>query len=648
MTMQTCWEAAWLAYRSPAAAKRISVSCPAKEDAVLARVREELELAAGALPEGAHIRLEPAAAMEREAYRIEVALPEIAVAGGSSAGILYGVFALLRRLRTGTLVDGRYEDAPKNPLRMLNHWDNIDGSIERGYSGKSFFFSEGRVLSGERTRMYARLCASVGINGVVLNNVNVRQKATNLITEEYLPRVREIADILGSYGIKTFLSVNFAAPMELGGLPVSDPLDSRVEAYWQKQVAVIYREIPDFGGFLVKADSEGRPGPFTYGRTHADGANMLARCLAPYGGLVIWRCFVYNCTQDWRDTKTDRARAGYDHFAPLDGSFLSNVILQIKNGPMDFQVREPVSPLFGGMTRTNQMLEVQAAQEYTGQQRHVCYLIPMWEEILSFRTYVTETDDTVADIVSGRTFGQKNCGMCAVANTGDDPNWTGHDLAAANWYGFGRLAWNPELSAEEIASEWIGQTFGTEPKLLEAVGRILLGSWRAYENYTSPLGIGWMVNPNHHYGPNVEGYEYDRWGTYHRATRTAIGVERSSRGTGYTTQYREPNASAFEAVETTPEELLLFFHRIPYDYRLKDGRTLLQYIYDTHFAGVEQVERMLTEWKSCRELLDAKRFDRVLARLNEQLASAAEWRDRINTYFYRLTEQPDEHGRTIY
>lgn len=646
--MQTCWEAAWLAYRSPADANRISISCLAEEDAVLARAKEELALAAGELPEGTRIRLELAESLEKEAYRFHITSPEIRIAGGSSTGILYGVFGLLRRLRTGAFADGCFEEAPKNPLRMLNHWDNIDGSIERGYSGRSFFFSDGQVLSGERIKTYARLCASVGINGVVLNNVNVRQKATDLITEEYLPKVREIADVFASYGIKTFLSVNFAAPMELGGLSIADPLDEQVEAYWRRQTGIIYREIPEFGGFLVKADSEGRPGPFTYGRTHADGANLLARCLAPYGGLVIWRCFVYNCTQDWRDTKTDRARAGYDHFAPLDGQFHPNVILQIKNGPMDFQVREPVSPLFGGMTRTNQMLEVQAAQEYTGQQRHVCYLIPMWKEILSFRTYVTEAKDTVADIVAGRTFGQKNCGMCAVANTGDDPNWTGHDLAAANWYGFGRLAWDTELSAEEIAAEWIGQTFGTEPQLLKAIGGILLGSWRAYENYTSPLGIGWMVNPSHHYGPNVEGYEYDRWGTYHRATRTAIGVERSSRGTGYAAQYREPNASMYEHPETTPEELLLFFHRIPYDYRLKDGRTLLQYIYDTHFEGVEQVEGMLAAWDSCRELLDEKRFARVRARLEEQLESAVEWRDRINTYFYRMTEQPDAHGRTIY
>ncbi len=646
--MQTGWEQAWLSYAEPKDACEVPVTCCPEEDAVLGRAKEELALAAKELPQGKMIWLKQSEEWDKEAYQICVGASDITITGGSSVGILYGVFGLLRRLRTKGLTDGSWSESPKNPLRMLNHWDNIDGSIERGYSGRSFFFSNDKVLFGERTKMYARLCASVGINGVVLNNVNVRQKATNLITQEYLPAVREISELLASYGIRTFLSVNFAAPIELGGLSVSDPLDPDVIQYWRRQTQILYREIPNFGGFLVKADSEGRPGPFTYGRTHADGANMLAKCLEPYGGLVIWRCFVYNCSQDWRDTKTDRARAGYDHFAPLDGLFLPNVILQIKNGPMDFQVREPVSPLFGGLTKTNQMLEVQAAQEYTGQQIHVCYLIPMWKEILSFRTYVTEENDTVADIISGKTFGQTNCGICAVANTGDDQNWTGHDLAAANWYGFGRLAWDPELSSEEIAQEWIVLTFGAQEKLKKVLGDILLNSWKAYENYTSPLGIGWMVNPSHHYGPNVEGYEYDRWGTYHRATRTAIGVERGSAGTGFAAQYREPNASMYEHVETTPEELLLFFHRIPYDYRLKDGRTLLQYIYDTHFAGVEQVEHMIEAFCTCKELIDEKRFARILSRLTAQLQSATEWRDRINTYFYRFTEQPDEHGRCIY
>ena len=406
--------------------------------------------------------------------------------------------------------------------------------------------------------------------------------------------------------------------------------------------------LPNLGGFLVKADSEGRPGPFTYGRTHADGANMLAEAVKPYDGLIIWRCFVYNCQQDWRDRKTDRARSGYDNFKPLDGQFLDNVILQVKNGPMDFQVREPVSPLFGGMEHTNEMLEVQIAQEYTGQQRHVCYLIPMFKEILGFHTHCSENLDTVEDIVTGRTMRNHNCGMAAVANTGNDENWTGHDLAAANFYGFGRLSFDASLSAEEIAQEWIRCTFGQDEEVLEKIEKILMMSWPAYEKYTSPLGIGWMVNPNYHYGPNVDGYEYDRWGTYHRADHLGLGVDRSHNGTGYAQQYLEPNTSMYDAIETCPEELLLFFHYIPYTYELKSGKTLIQHIYDTHFEGAEDVEEMAAIWDSLKGKVPEKVFLRVQKRLGHQKNHSKEWRDQINSYFYRKSMIPDNKNRAIY
>ena len=375
---------------------------------------------------------------------------------------------------------------------------------------------------------------------------------------------------------------------------------------------------------------------------------MLADAAAPYNGTIIWRCFVYNCQQDWRDRKTDRARSGYDNFMPLDGQFRENVVLQIKNGPMDFQVREPVSPLLGGLKKTNQILEVQIAQEYTGQQRHVCYLIPMFKEVLGFHTYCEKEKDTVADLVIGRTYGQTRCGMAAVANTGDDENWTGHDLAAANLYGFGRLAFHTDLSSEEIAGEWIRCTFGMQPEVVEKVSRILMMSWPAYEKYTSPLGIGWMVNPGYHYGPNVDGYEYDRWGTYHRADHMGIGVDRSSGGTGYAQQYHEPNASMYEKIETCPEELLLFFHHVPYSFRLKTGKTLIQHIYDSHFEGAEDVEKMVAEWESLREFLPEKIYQRVLARFEHQKEHSKEWRDQINSYFWRKSFVEDEKHRTIY
>lgn len=582
-------------------------------------------------------------------YRIEEYGGQISIFSGDASGILYGTYALVRRVQRELPLTGlKLQELPDMPLRMLDHWDNMDGSIERGYAGSSFFFKEGEILLNDRTRDYIRLAASVGINGVVINNVNVSGDATRLITDEYEFSLKRMAAELETYGITLYLSLNFAAPIELGDLDTADPEAEEVQSWWKEKMARLFQRIPNLGGFLVKADSEGRPGPFTYGRTHAQGANMLADMIKPYGGLIIWRCFVYNCTQDWRDKKTDRARSAYDNFMPLDGQFAENVILQIKNGPMDFQVREPVSPLFGSLEKTNQILEVQIAQEYTGQQKHVCYLIPMFKEILDFHTYCRKTKDKVSDIVSGRTFLQTECGMAAVANTGSDRNWTGHDLAAANWFGFGRLAFSASLTAEEIAEEWCECTFGPDRETTAAVTGILMMSWPAYEKYTSPLGIGWMVNPGNHYGPNVDGYEYDRWGTYHRADHRGIGVERGRAGTGYTSTYLEPNAAMYENIASCPEELLLFFHYIPYDYKMKSGKTLIQHIYDTHFEGVEDVEKMIGIWEGIRGKIPEEIFCRVKERLNHQREHAEEWRDQVNTYFYRKSFIADEKGRKIY
>ena len=586
---------------------------------------------------------------QKDGYRLESGKDSAVITAGTGNGILYGAFDLIRTERLwDNVCNLKKECIPSAPLRMLNHWDNCDGSIERGYSGNSFFFENNELTVNDRTGEYARLCASVGLNATVINNVNVRKEATQLITPRYLNRVRELSEVFADYGIRLFLSLNFAAPIELGGLPVSDPCDSRVIAWWKETMEQVYRYVPKLGGFLVKADSEGRPGPHTYGRTQAEGANMLAEALRPYGGSIIWRCFVYNCTQDWRDKKTDRARAGYDYFKPLDGQFADNVVLQIKNGPMDFQVREPVSPLFGGLLHTNQMLEVQAAQEYTGQQKHLCYLIPMWKEVLAFRTYCKEEKDTVRDLICGNTFPQTLCGITAVANTGNDKNWTGHDFAALNWYGFGRLAFDMSLSAEEIAREWLMLTISRKPEVTEPLLKMVMSSWDTYEKYTSPLGIGWMVNPNHHYGPNAEGYEYDRWGTYHRADRNGIGVDRTPEGTGYTQQYNEPNRSMYESVEKCPEELLLFFHRISYDYVLKTGKTLVQHIYDTHFEGADTAAEYLATFESLKEEIPADIYEESHKRFEIQAEHAKEWRDRINTYFFRLSGVPDEKGRTIY
>ncbi|WP_160693164.1 alpha-glucuronidase family glycosyl hydrolase [Clostridium sp. C2-6-12] len=597
----------------------------------------------------------------------------IIVSAKNDSGILYGVFGLLRLFEQNKQIEGiEIIDNPKKEIRMINHWDNLDGTIERGFAGASVLFESCRnkdimkevmdVIGGitatnnalrkafaddyevasdlERINDYARMLSSVGINGAIINNTNVHEAETHLMDSK-INIVKTINDIFNKWGIKTYLSINFAAPITLKDLDTSDPLDEKVKEWWKKKVEYMYSVVPNLGGFMVKADSEGRPGPFTYGRNHADGANMLGEVLAPYGGLLIWRCFVYNCKQDWRDHSIDRAKAAYDCFKPLDGQFLDNVYLQIKNGPLDFQVREPVSPLFGAMDKTNKLLELQITQEYTGQQKHVCYLIPMWKEILNTQTYANgNSESKVAKRVSG---------IDAIVNVGNDENWTGHFLAQVNLYGYGRLAWNSEITSEEVAEEWINLTFGNNQTVMKNVMEILMNSWEAYENYTSPLGIGWMVSTGNHYEPDVDGYEFSPWGTYNRADCRGIGIDRTvESGTGYSGQYNEPLKSQYNNVETCPDELLLFFHHVPYTHVLKSGKTVIQHIYDTHFEGFEAVEGFVHKWTELKGSIDENVYEHVLDRLNIQLDSARDWRDQINTYFYRMSGIQDNKGRIIY
>ncbi|MGC8704784.1 MAG: alpha-glucuronidase family glycosyl hydrolase, partial [Athalassotoga sp.] len=500
--------------------------------------------------------------LDEEGYMIKTFKSKIAIAGKSDLGILYGVFHFLRILQSEkSITNLDITENPQNKIRMIDHWDNLDGTIERGYAGNSIFYKDNKVSFDQiRIKDYARLLSSIGINAISLNNVNVHENEMKLITKTYLSDIAKIADIFRNYGIKIFLSVNFASPTYIGKLLTSDPLDFSVKDWWKEKVREIYEYIPDFGGFLVKADSEYTSGPFAYGRTHADGANTIAQALGQFGGLLIWRAFVYKM-QDWRDRKTDRAKAAYEFFKPLDGKFLDNVILQIKNGPMDFQVREPVSPLFGAMESTNQMLELQITQEYTGHQIDLCYLVPQWKEVFDFDTYAAGRGSKVSDVVSGKTFKRPYGGVAGVSNVGDDPNWTGHSLAQSNLYGFGRLAWNPNLSSEDITNEWVKLTFGKDPVVVKTISEMLLSSWRIYESYTSPLGVGWMVNPGVHYGPNVDGYEYSKWGTYHYADHESIGVDRTkATGTDFISQYRPDVAEIYESLEKCPDELLLFFH----------------------------------------------------------------------------------------
>lgn len=602
---------------------------------------------------GASLRLvSPVASIgHKDGYIIEKNDSGFTVSGESSTGLLYGVFSLLQGLAQGKSPEECCKsDYPRNEIRMMNQWDNGDGDIERGYAGRSIFFKDYKFMEDlSRIKDYARLLASVGLNAISINNVNVHFHETEFITPEYLPMVAKYNEVFNSYGITMYMCINFAAPIQLGGIDVSDPLDERVRAWWKETAKTIYKAIPTFGGFLVKADSEGRPGPFTYGRNHADGSNMLAEAVKPYGGLVIWRCFVYNCNQDWRDRKTDRARAAYDHFMPLDGKFADNVILQIKNGPMDFQIREAVSPLLGAMPNTNQILEFEVTQEYTGQQRHLCYLVPLWKEVLDFDTYAKGEGSYVKKMCDGSLYQPKHAGLAAVSNIGDDECWTGSPLAQANLYGYGRLCWNADLTAEDIAKEWISLTLGTNKAIMDVMIPMLMTSRRTYENYTSPLGVGWMVTPHVHYGPSVDGYEYDRWGTYHFADWKGIGVDRTvATGTGYTSQYFEPNASMYENIDTCPDDLLLFFHHVDYTHKLKSGKTLIQHIYDTHFDGVKTVEEYIRAWATLENMIQPDIFSLVKERLNIQLENSKEWRDIINTYFYRHTGTPDAAGRRIY
>ncbi|MBP7400995.1 MAG: alpha-glucuronidase [Clostridia bacterium] len=600
------------------------------------------------LPDG--VGSEAAAGLRREGFRIcrADAGGALLVIGADPNGTLYGVFRLLRLLACGSAIDDmdRIEN-PVSALRMINHWDNLDGSIERGYAGRSIFFENDRFIRDlGRARDYARLLASVGINTVSINNVNVRGAAVRLITEDFLPDVARLAEVFRDYGIRLMLCVNFTSPILVGGLGTADPLDPAVIRFWTEQTALVYRYVPDLRGFLVKADSEFLPGPAADGRTHADGADTIARALHPFGGIVVWRCFVYNCMQDWRDTRTDRPKAAYENFMPLDGDFDDNVLLQIKNGPVDFQIREPVSPLFGALRRTREVMELQITQEYTGQQKHLCYLVPLWKEIFDFDMGNPEHPGTVGSMITDGTVE----GIAGVVNVGLDRNWTGHTLAQANLFGYARLCWDPQLGSGEIADEWIRLTLGSDPEVVLTVRAMLLSSRSTYEKYNAPLGIGWMCNPSYHYGPNVDGYEYAYWGTYHRADHEAIGVDRTRRpgGTAFTAQYPEPTAALFDSPETCPEELLLFFHRLPYSYRLRSGSTLLQHIYDTHFEGVEEVGDMIRAWQAIKGRLHPDAFGPVAERLDTQFRDACEWRDVINTYFYRKTGIADRKGRKIH
>jgi len=571
----------------------------------------------------------------------------LVVAGADERGSLYGSFALLRMIAEEQPLT-RLDDteAPSAPVRWTNEWDNPDGSIERGYGGRSIFFENGNVREDlTRASQYARLLASVGINGCTINNVNADP---NLLRPEKLDQIARIAAAFRPYGVRLSLSIAMNSPEAIGGLGTFDPLAPEVAAWWQTKIDAIYKAIPDFGGVIIKADSEGQPGPSQYGRTPAEAANVVARALQPHNGLVLYRGFVYNHHLDWRDPKADRARAGYDNFHSLDGQFDTNVIVQIKNGPIDFQVREPVSPLFSGLHKTNEAIELQITQEYTGQQRHLVFLVPMWKNALDTDMHVPGARPSrVRDIVTGKTFARPEGGFVGVANVGLDGYWLGHPLAMANLYGFGRLAWDPSLSSATISDEWTRLTFGNDADVRRVINGLLLNSWHIYEDYTGPLGAGTLtdiIGP--HYGPGIESAERNGWGQWIRADHNGIGMDRTvATGTGYIGQYPAGLAAEYETLKACPDALLLFMHHVPYTYRLHSGKTVIQYIYDTHYAGAAAAAAQVPAWEALAGKVPDRTYFEVLNRLNYQAGHSLVWRDAVVNWFHQMSGIADAEGR---
>lgn len=633
----------WLRYQPVNTAKVTGPECVAAQE-LRTYSTQDVEL-----------RIDPA--MEEEAYKIEVRSGACVITAKDEIGLLYGAYAFLRQknrldnkdirteddlrqknIRTNNFLDNKdirtkdidnknirteEEDGitvsrPYYRLRILNHWDNLNGTIERGYAGLSIFWPS---ANPELIKEYARANASIGINGTVLNNVNASPK---MLSDLYINKVKQYADILRPYGIKVYLSVNFASPMSIpakgfnGGKPVktADPLNAQVKAWWKAKAKEIYALIPDFGGFLVKANSEGQPGPFDYNRTHADGANTLADAVKPYGGIIMWRSFVYGA----KHKGEDRVKQAVSEFAELDGKFRDNVILQSKNGPLDFQPREPYAPIFDNIHKTKQMAELQITQEYLGQSRHLVYLAPMWREFFGF----------VAP--------EKLVGIAGVANIGLDKNWCGHHFSQANWYAFGRLAWDPNLTSEAIAQEWIEQTFELSEACNQPLLSMMLRSREACVDYMMPIGLHHIFAFDEHYGPEPDGFNPRvplEWCPtyYHKANNDSIGFDRTHTGSNATAQYREPYCAIYDNINTCPERYLLWFHRVPWSYRLKSGRTVFEEMTFRYDRGVDEVEDFLRIWQDVKPQIDDQRWREVQDRLEHQLDNAKLWRKTCLDYF---------------
>ena len=560
------------------------------------------------------------------------------VAGNSDAGLLYGVYHLLRLIQTNQFDENlNILEKPAYNHRLLNHWDNLDRTVERGYAGYSIWmWDELPAVVSPLYKEYARANASIGINGTVLNNVNA---SPEILSAEYLEKVKAIAAEIRPYNIKVYLSINFSSPKELGGLKDSDPMNPEVQKWWKEKAKEIYAMIPDFGGFLVKANSEGLPGPMDYGRTHVDGANMLADAVKPYGGIVMWRAFVYNPDGD------DRAKQAYKEFKQFDGKFRGNVIVQLKNGPVDFQPREPFSPLFGAMVKTPVMPEFQITQEYLGFSNHIAYLAPMWKECLDSDTYCKGEGSTVAKTTDGSIYNQKITAIAGVANIGEDRNWCGNHFAQANWYVFGRLAWNHRLTSEEIADEWLKMTFSKDGNFVETVKNLMLSSRESVVKYMMPLGLHHLFAWGHHYGPEpwceIPDARPD-WlpKYYHNANETGVGFDRSTSGSNAVSQYNSPLREQFNNIETCPENLILWFHHVPWTHRMKSGKTLWDELCYTYDDGLQEVREYQKIWDKMEKYVDSERFKHIQSRLKIQSRDAVWWKDACLLYFQQFSVLP--------
>jgi alpha-glucuronidase len=636
----------------PHQAAPVTVVVAAKNSALLAMAKQELERGwQGTAGATVTLTLKKDNAIKHDGFR----LGSTSVRATTEAGLLYGVFELLRRQQTGQPVADKVFN-PSYEYRLLNHWDNPDGSVERGYAGHSIFWRKDSsfVVTAKDKALwqeYARANASVGLNGAVINNVNA---SPLILSAEYLGRTKSIADVLRPYGVKTFLAVKFSSPVLLGGLKTADPLDPAVKKWWQAKAKEIYQQIPDFGGFLVKASSEGQPGPQDYGRTHADGANMLADAVKPYGGLVMWRAFVYS------PNDKDRAKQAYNEFVPLDGKFHDNIIVQVKNGPVDFQPREPFSPLFGALKKTSVMPEFQVTQEYLGHNIDLVFLSTMWEECLRSDTYQAGPGSTVARCTDGSVYPQKHTAMAGVSNVGLDTNWTGQDFGQANWYAFGRLAWNDQMPSAQSADEWLKQTVAGaadqratttaaadwNTNFLAPVTQLMLASREAAVNYSMPLGLHHIMSATHeHYGPGpwwAPPKMRADWTPpyYHQAAANGVGFDRTTGGSNAVSQYHEPLAAQFNNPATCPDEYLLWFHHLPWDFKMKSGRTLWDELALHYDHGVQQVRQFQQVWEKAQPYVDAQRFAAVQNNLRAQSGNAVLWKDACLLYFQQFSHLP--------